>query len=122
MNIDLTPLVDQVIYPLIAACVAPFVALLVQKLTLFLHIKMEAQQQQALETALTNGINFALSRAKTYADANGVVVSKSSLIQQAANYVLPKVPGTLKSLGITPDGVAERIEARLPSNLNGVAK
>lgn len=112
--IDLKPLIDEVLFPLLATAITPFVAWAVYKAGQLLHVQLTAAQTQTLETAMQNGINFALSQAQTYADAHGIVPTKSDLIATATNYVLPKVPDALAKLGISPAGVAQRIEARLP--------
>lgn len=115
--IDFTPIIDQVVFPILAAVVTPFVTWAVWKVGQLTHITIQQAQAQVIENALVNGINFALSRAQAFADQHGTLPTKSDVIAEATNYVVPKVPGALKTLGITPAGVAQRIEARLPKEV-----
>lgn len=115
MHIDFTPIIN-LIFTIIAAILTPFVAWAVMKVGKLARIQMTAQQAAQLEGAIQHGIAYALGKAQEVADAHGVVPAKSQAIATAAAYIMPKVPEVLTSLGITPQGLSERIEARLVLN------
>lgn len=114
--IDLRPLFDEVVFPLASSGLAALSAWVLNRLARKAHIDMNAQQAQTVEVALHNAIEFALSRARTAVDSKAVLTPKNEIVATAVNYILPKIPDTLKSLGITPKGLADRIEARLASH------
>lgn len=111
--VDLRPLVDQVIIPLAEAGIAPIVAWIAVRAEKFLRIQQHSKQADALEGAIWNAIHFGLNRAQTTLDGKASVHTKGVVTTVAVKYLLPKIPGILKSLGITPEGLRERVEARL---------
>ena len=113
-TVDLTPLVTQVLAPLAVAVLTPLISWVCWKVLELLHIKVDQAQAQTLETAIQSGINFAISKAEELGAPYSKVQVKSFVVKTAANYVLPKVPSALAKLGITPEGLEQRIEARLP--------
>jgi hypothetical protein len=113
-TIDLTPLVTDVIAPLATAVLTPLISWVVWRVVQLLHLKLTAAQAQVVEGAMQNGIAFAMSRAQDLALQHAQVPTKSFIVKTAANYVMPKVPSALAKLGITPEGLEQRIEARLP--------
>lgn len=115
--IDLRPLFDQVVFPLASAALAGVGGWAVQRIARLAHIQMNAKQAQTVEVALHNAIEFALAKANKAADGKLVLTPKNEVVATAVNYILPKIPDTLKSLNITPKGLQDRIEARLASHL-----
>ena len=116
--LDLRPLFDGVVYPLLVAVLAPlvsgFAVIALRRIAAVAHITVSAHQGAVVEAAIQNGIGLALGRAKDAADANiGAVAVKSQIVADAYAYAAPKVPQALAQLGITPVGLQERIEARL---------
>ena len=114
MTVDLAPLVNEVVLPLVTAVLSPLVPWLAYKAIQVLHLQLTKAQAATLEVAMQNGINYALGKVQAFTNAHGQVQMKDQVVAQAAAYVLPKVPDTLKALGVTPEGLKQRIEARLP--------
>lgn len=116
--VDFTPLAN-VLLDLAATAATVVGTWALSKLAKVAHVTLSQQNAKILETAMQSGINFALSKAEEYAKANaGAVPIKSDVVATAVNYVLPKVPDALAKLGVTKEGLAQRIEARLPLEAN----
>jgi hypothetical protein len=110
VTVDLAPLVNGVLFPLVSGGLVAVVGWAVKKAGDYFHFQVQAGQRQLLETAIGNGIAFAEK-----ALASHESVSVDARVAVAAQYVLPKVPGALASLGITPQHLEQLITARLPS-------
>jgi hypothetical protein len=123
--VDLRPLIDGVVFPILQAVLVPIAGGAATWAMVHLgkaaHVQVTQHQMATVEAAMNNGIKWALSRAQTAADQNAVVTPKEAIIAMAANYALPKIPTALSSLGITPQGLAERIEARLAADFKPVS-
>lgn len=111
--VDLRPFFSEVVLPLAGTALAAFSGWAVQRIGRLAHIQMNEKQAALLEGALWNGIEFAKGRLAKEIERHGVVNVKSQVVAEAANYILPKVPGIIKSLNITEKGLRDRIEARL---------
>lgn len=59
--------------------------------------------------AVTIVAECALKRGDDLADFN----VSSQMVADAANYLLPKMPGVLKQLGVDPAGLAQRLSAQI---------
>jgi len=123
--LDLRPLMDAVVFPVLTAVITPLAAgfagwalIQVGKVA---KITVSQHQVATVEAAIEKGVNYAMSKAHAAADASGQVTLKAGVVADAANYVLPKIPGYLSALGITPQGLAERIEARLPAEFKAIS-
>ena len=119
--VDLRPFFDQVVFPVLKAALVPplagFAILMLRRIATFFHVKVTAQAAQVVDNAITNGATLALGRAQQLADDHGLVATKSELVATAVNYALPKITNEMKTAGITPASIAERVEARLPADL-----
>ena len=119
--IDLRPILDQVVFPVLQATLIPIVSgvavVALNKAAAYFHIKVSAHAAQVVENAIQNGTNLALNKAQAAADDHGLVAVKSQVVADAVNYALPKITAEMKTAGITPDSIAERVEARLPADL-----
>lgn len=119
--IDLRPTIDNVVFPVLQAVLIPlvagFVVLALRRLATLLHIKVTDQAAQVVENAIQNGTQLALNRAQTLADNHAIVTTKSDVIATAVNYALPKIQAEMKTAGVTPESIAERVEARLPASV-----
>jgi len=107
--IDLSPLINQVVLPLLTPVVVAVATWAVAKIGAYAHFQFSAGQRSVVETAIQNGIAFAESRL-----AGKTTVQVSDKVAAVYDYVEPKVPGALKALNITPDHLEQLIEARLP--------
>lgn len=124
MNIDLRPIIDGVVFPVITAVVVPLVAgyaaLTLRRIAAYFHLQVTAQAGAVVEAAIANGATLAIARAQQRADSLGVVTTKNAVVAEAVNYALPKIAAEMKTAGITPDSIAERVEARLPADIKAV--
>jgi len=119
--IDLRPVVDDFVIPTLEAILIPlfvgFGTLALRRVASFFHVQVTQQAAQVVENAIANGTNLALNNAQALADQHAVVATKSAVIANAVNYALPKITAEMKTAGITPASIAERVEARLPAGL-----
>lgn len=112
--IDLAPLFNQVVLPIMGAIAVPIGAWAAKRIADLAHVQMTEKRAQAIEIAIQNGVSYGLSQVQQHVAGKGLTLNvKNEVIDHAVSYVLPKVPDTLKKLGITPAGLSERIEARL---------
>jgi hypothetical protein len=109
--IDLTPLVDQVLVPIVSTVLVGVATWALTKVAAYAHFQISDGQRKVVADAITNGIAYAEKQLA----GNGVIVSADAKVAAAVNYVLPKVPGALKALGVTPEHLAQIIAAKLPA-------
>lgn len=127
MNIvDFRPVLDQIVFPTItlvlSGIVPPLAGWAIYKVGQVAHITISTALANRVESAMQNGVTLALGRAQQVADAAGSKVQVGSpQIAAAANYVLGKVKPEMDALGITPDSLSERIEARILARVPSVA-
>lgn len=123
--VDLRPFMDGVVFPMLEAVLTPLVTgaagWALYHLGKLAHVTVTQAQSLAVENAMQKGLTYALSVAHKDADDRGMITPKDALVANAANYVLPKIPAYLAALGITPQGLAERIEARLPADFKAIS-
>ena len=119
MNIvDFRPVLDQIVFPtitlILAGVVPPLAGWAVYKVGQVAHITISTALANRVEAAMQNGVTLALGRAQQAADSAGSKVQVGSpQIATAANYVLSKVKPEMDALGITPESLSDRIEARI---------
>jgi hypothetical protein len=77
------------------------------------NLDIDAAHREALQTALTNGAGLLIGKAGS-AVAGKKLDLKSGPIAEAVNYVLQAVPDAIRHFGITPEAVAEKLQAKLP--------
>jgi hypothetical protein len=116
-SFDVSPFVTQYVLPFVFSLLGLLGLWLLNLLKTRLGLANDAQLSGTLEQAMTNGLAFAQSRLQAKIGAGPLPVDvKSEAVKLAAQYAIDHVPGTMKSLGITPELVAEKIEARLSLN------
>ena len=97
------------LFSVVATAIIGWVAALIQRST---GITIEQKYRDSLNTALTNGVNMALSAL----DKRAVDVKldvKSQVIAQAVNWAATKVPDAVKALGVGSDDLAKLAAAKL---------
>lgn len=117
--IDLSPVVNQVIVPVLASVLIAVVIWAVQRAGAFFHFTISDGQRQLVSTAVDNAIAYAQTTL-----APKEKITTTDIVAEAVNYLLPKIPDTLKALGITPDHLADLVTAKLgaqPVLVAGVA-
>lgn len=75
-------------------------------------LDIEASHREALQTALTNGAGLLLGKLGG-ALAGRKLDLKSIVLAEAVNYVLRSVPDAVRHFGVTPEAIAEKLEAKL---------
>jgi hypothetical protein len=84
------------------------------------NLDIDASHREALQTALTNGAGLLIGIAGS-AVAGKKLDLKSAALAEAVNYVLQAVPDAIRHFGITPESVAEKLQAKLPQVSQGNA-
>lgn len=84
------------------------------------NLDIDAAHRDALQTALTNGAGLLIGKAGS-AVAGKKLDLKSVALAEAVNYVLQAVPDAIRHFGITPEAVAEKLQAKLPQVTAGNA-
>lgn len=107
-TIDLSPLINGVILPLLTPVLLAVATWAATKVAAYAHFQIQDGQRALLSSAIDNAIAYAeqLLAGKESVTANDKVAT-------AVNYLLPKVPDALKSLGVTPEHLAQIITAKL---------
>lgn len=84
------------------------------------NLDIDAAHREALQTALANGAGLLIGKASG-AVAGKKLDLKSAALAEAVNYVLQAVPDAVRYFGITPEAVAEKLQAKLPQVSTGNA-
>lgn len=115
--IDLSPIIDPLIQ-LGSVILTGVVAWASLKVARFAHISTQSAALQQVLGAVDRGIAYGAQIAQQKADASASALAaadiQSETQRQAVNYVVTKMPDTLKSLGMTPQHVADLVLAKLP--------
>lgn len=107
--IDLAPLVNGVVIPLITPVLLAVATWALTKVAGYAHFQIQDGQRRVVSDAIDHGIAYAQK-----ALASHETVNADATVAAAVNYILPKVPGALASLGVTGDHLAQLVTARLP--------
>lgn len=114
-TVDLTPVVNygldiigQSVSALAMVIVSAVGAFVARKFKIDGDLNIKAEAEATLEKGILMAVNYAKTKAKDKAK----VQVDNVFVKVAVEYLLPKIPNALKKLGITPDGLAQRIEAR----------
>lgn len=120
MIIDVTPLTDlgyEFLSTALSACALSTVSLAAGFLARMFKVHadnaVQAHAVEVLEEAIIHAVNFAKTKTPKDIDIGG----NNVLVSLAVEYLLPKIPKILKTLGITPKGLADRVHARLDTIL-----
>lgn len=117
----LQSIIDAVAPHIIELLVAIVTVVLLPKAYAYLGIKVDDSHREVIETALQNGINYAVGKVlgtnPTLAD---FTAAKDALIQEATSYALSHVPDALAKIGLGDGEVAQLIEARLPAIIDSI--
>jgi hypothetical protein len=119
--IDLAPhlsLLYNLFMPALQVLLTAVVGWAVYKITpmvlAFLHIKSEVADNKRLQEFIGRGIAFGLSRLGQTLDGKKLEFhTKHEAIAIGSQYVATGAPSILKKFGVTPERLAELVEARL---------
>lgn len=114
-TIDFSPLINQVVLPLLSAGLLTLASWIAAYIVRFFKLKISAQQGAVVDAALANGINLAVHQLGVKIDQHSTVDVKNQAVAIAAEYAMPKIAAEAKALGITPESIDQRIQARLPT-------
>lgn len=106
--VDLSPLVNQIIVPILETGLSVVAAWVLARVGAYFHFQIQDGQRKVVSDAIDNGI--ALAQHKL---ASGEVVHLDQQVAAVVDYVMPKVPGALKALGVSADHLAEVAKAKL---------
>lgn len=109
-------IVQPYLLVLVSVMATAIVGWLAELLRRKFHLDIEASHREALQTALTNGAGLLLGKLGG-ALAGRKLDLKSAVLAEAVNYVLQSVPDAVRHFGVTPEALAEKIQAKL-SQLN----
>jgi hypothetical protein len=107
--IDLAPIISQVLVPLITAGALSVMGWAAGVIGAHFHVQISATQRQLVEGAISNGIAYAQTKL-----GPKETIPANALAAEVAAYVLPKIPGALAWLKVTPEALSQLIVARLP--------
>lgn len=108
--IDLAPTLNTVVLPLLTSAVLALAGWVLSVIAIHFHIVISSTQRALVESAIQNGIAFAQGKL-----APGEKLTASGDVSAVLGYVLPKIPGALAWLKVSPDSLAQLITARLPA-------
>ncbi len=107
----------EVLQPYLLALVSVLATAIVGWLAELLRRKfsldIDAAHRDALQTALTNAAGLLIGKAGSSLRGRTLDL-KSVALAEAVNYVLRAVPDAIRYFGITPEAVAEKLQAKLP--------
>lgn len=110
--VDISGLLDIGI-KLGGAVIAALLVVAYRRLSVWAGVSLEEKDRAAIDQAIANGIGLAVQRASEAGRNIARVDVQSRMLAEIYNYAAPKVPDALARFGITPDGLKERIKARL---------
>jgi hypothetical protein len=116
-SVDVGPLLANYVLPFVGSLVALLGVWALRQIEVRLGLDKNARLSGMLETAMTNGLAFAQSQlAGKIGNGPLMVDVKNEAVAIAARYAADHVPDAIKTLGVTPDLLAQKIEARLTLN------
>jgi len=104
----LKPYVIEIVGVLAAALVAWVAKTVKDKFGL----DIEKNHRDALQTAIKNAAGLALNQAEAAVSDKTITVG-NPLLAAGAKYVIEAVPDAIKFFGLTPENVAQKIEAQI---------
>lgn len=102
--------------PLIVIAVLGWLASLYARVT---GKELEAKHREALQLALTSGLNWAIQKVldgKLNKDGTVPEGQKALVVAKAQEYVKTSVPDAVRHFGITPSTMDKLVESKLPTS------
>jgi len=116
-TVDIAPLIREVLLPIASALGMVLATWISAKIAELLKIRRDDALAAKVEEALRNGLALAQSRLEDKIGSGPIPIDvKSQIVADAAHYAATHVPAALKKLGVTPDVLQEKLEARLGLN------
>lgn len=104
--------IQPIISNTLAVVVTGAIGWLANMVRLKFGVEIEARHREALHSAALTGINAALAKVGGTV-THLTMTTKNAVIDQAMNWVIASVPDAIKALGVTPEGVAKLVTAKL---------
>jgi hypothetical protein len=104
------------VLPLIVVAILGWLATLYARVT---GKELEAKHREALQLALTNGLNWAIQQVlngKLGKDGTVPPAQKDAVVAKAQEYVTTSVPDAVKHFQITPSTMDKLVTAKLPTS------
>ena|SRR5690606_16277795 len=111
-EIDLAPLISALLQ-IVAVFVLALGSVAINRLARWLRLKGDDEFRTYLETALQNGVSFAVQRLREEGKRYRLG-TKHEAIAHATQYVINQVPEAVRRLKLDHYAIARAIEARLP--------
>lgn len=102
------------VIPIVVTALIGWAAVLYARLT---GKELDAQNRDSLETALTNGIRWAIQellKGKLNADGTVPEASKPAVIAAAKGYVKTSAPDAIRHFSMSEGKLDERVKSKLP--------
>lgn len=117
-TIDLGPLIRDTVLPFVSVVLTVLAGWAAKRFSDWIGVKRDDALAVKIEEAMKNGLALAQSRLEQKIGAGPInVETKSELVATAGKYAADHVPGALKKLGVTPEALQEKLEARLELNI-----
>jgi hypothetical protein len=104
------------ILPLIVTALLTWAAILYARIT---GKELEAKHREALQSALTNGLNWAIQQVlsgKLSKDGTVPESQKAAVVAKAQQYVTSSVPDAVRKFQLSQTTMEKLIEAKLPNS------
>lgn len=114
-SIDLSPLVNGVLWPLALACVPVLGSWLAYRLARLLKINEQNKNRPALDAAIGTATNLLLQELDAWRRREGTIHidTSNATVAKYANYVVQQVPEVLRTVGVTPEQVKRKLLAEI---------
>lgn len=115
-SIDLGPLVEPVVTPVLGAIgllVSGYLVRLLHKAAAWLDGDTEAKLRAAIQTAVSSGIALATTQVSELVKGGANVDVKSETIARASNYLIERVPESLVRFGLTGSALETFVAAKM---------
>ena len=112
IEVDLSPLISAAV-EVVTLVLLAVGAIAIRRLAAWLRLREDDEVRAYLETALRNGIDFAMRRLEERS-SDLKLETKSETIAEATRYVVEQVPEAVKRLKLDQAAIERAIEARLP--------
>lgn len=115
--VDLMPLLVgtyEFMKPALTIVIMFLVALAIEKVRSHFKLKSEVLSNDRLQDILGRGISLGLSRLDQSLKGKSLNVNvKNEVVRLGIEYAMVSAPETLKKFGVTPERLAEMVEAKL---------
>lgn len=105
-------LLTTFLLPIVSVLAAAIAGWLANLLRVKFGLEIEQKHRDALQTALANAAGLAIAKGKDLLADKSISVGNPA-VADAVNYVVAAVPDALKYFGLTPERVAEMVQAKI---------